>query len=371
MKYGIIGAGYFGREFARILNAMPGATLTSVYSPSDASDLIRESGGTQAPSIDALVNAVDAVIIASPNHAHRDPAVAAARAGKHVFCEKPVALTYDDCDVMIGAAEEAGTLFLAGHVLHFMPGLQRAGDLVRAGAIGEPIVGRTARTGWEDGSAAPTWKKTRALSGGHLFHHIHELDILQAFLGPATTVTMTGGGAPQAGPRIGDEDAILLATATFARDRYATMEWGSVFRRPEHSIIVQGSEGHLTVDLQDVGVTLQRANGVERFPLHSAAEVDQERTRDNRAVTHGSGVTYGDPTVRPPRWLREAMRAELAYFDGVASGARAVDPRLSALTDGSAARASIATAEAMMLALRLQRTVTVSEITGGGAQATA
>ena len=56
---------------------------------------------------------------------------------------------------------------------------------------------------------------------------------------------MISGPAPQAGPRAGDEDPIALATLTFPGAGYATLEWGSVHRRPEHHIIVQGTRGHL------------------------------------------------------------------------------------------------------------------------------
>ncbi|MFE5409472.1 Gfo/Idh/MocA family protein [Microbacterium sp. NPDC056569] len=365
LRYGIVGAGYFGKEFARILAEVPGAELAAVLSPEDADDLVAESGGRVVDSIDELIASVDAVIVASPNHAHREPAIAAAEAGRHVFCEKPVALSYAECDAMVAASEKAETLFLAGHILHFMPGIRRAADLIAAGAIGAPVFARTSRTGWEDGTAAPGWKKTRALSGGHLFHHIHELDILQHLIGPAESVSMTGGAAPQAGRRVGDEDAILLAAATFAGGRYATLEWGSVFRRPEHTITVQGTEGYLAIDLQDVGVTLQRGGETETFPLHGSVEADLERTRENRGAAGGSGVTYGDPARRPPRWLRAAMADEIAYFHGLATGARAVDPALAPLTDGSAARAAIATAEALTRALSLGRSVRVDEVTGG------
>ncbi|MGU3647132.1 Gfo/Idh/MocA family protein [Microbacterium sp. C23T] len=363
MRYGIVGAGYFGKEFARILRDLPDAELAAVYSTGDAADLAREAGCRVVDSVAALVEAADAVIVASPNHVHRESAELASLAGRHVFCEKPVALTYAECDAMVSAAERSGALFLAGHVMHFMPGIRRAARLVAEGAIGVPVVARTARVGWEDGTAAPGWKKMRASSGGHLFHHIHELDILQHFIGPAETVSMTGGAAPQAGPRTGDEDALLLAAATFPGDRYATLEWGSVFRQPEHTITIQGTTGILHIDMQDVGVTLRRDDDVERFPLHASSDVDLERTRENRAASGGSGVTYGDPSRRPPRWLRDAMRAEIEYFDGLATGSLEIDPALAALTDGTAARASIATAEALTRALRLGRTVRVDEVT--------
>ncbi len=361
VRYGIVGAGYFGREFARILAGLPSATLAGVYSTGDATAFGADFDCPVLDSYEALLARCDAVIIASPNHAHRDYAVAAAEHGVAVFCEKPIALNYADCDAMVSSCERNGVLFLAGHVMHFMDGVRRAASLIADGTIGEPVVGRAVRVGWEDGTAAPTWKKTRALSGGHLFHHIHELDVLQHLMGAAETATMVAGAAPQAGTRVGDEDALLLATVTMPGHRYATLEWGSVFRRPEHVVRVEGTRGFLEIDMEDVGVTVVTGDRVERFPLHESAEVDAERTAENHGSGSGGGVTYGDPTVRPPRWLRTVMQRELVYFTSLLRG-ETPDPALAGLTDGTAARASIATAEALTRSAALGRTVAVSEV---------
>lgn len=366
LRYGIVGAGYFGREFARILATIPGAELTGIHSPGTGAALAREADCPEAASLPELLDHSDVVIVASPNHAHLDPVIAAATRGVHVFCEKPVALSYADCDAMVSACERAGTLFMAGHVLHFMPGIERAAQLVDAGTIGEPIVGRAVRTGWEDGTRAPSWKKTRALSGGHHFHHVHELDLLQRLMGPADTATMVSGPVPQAGARAGDEDPILLATLTFPRGRYATLEWGSVHRRPQHHITVQGTRGHLTIDMHDVGVTVQTGTHTERFALHDSVEVDAERTRQNHASASGGGVTYGDASHRPPEWLRSGMHRELEHFDALVRGTRPRTGFWASLTDGTAARSSIATASALSLAAEQRRTVAVSAVTTTG-----
>ncbi|MGV8911913.1 MAG: Gfo/Idh/MocA family protein [Rhodoglobus sp.] len=356
VRYGIVGAGYFGREFARIIERMPGATLAAVYSPGDGHELADEFGCANVDSVDELVKNIDAIIVASPNHAHREPVLAAAARGVHVFCEKPVALDFSDCDAMVSACEQAGVLFLAGHVMHFMPGIREVARLIDAGAIGELVVARAVRTGWEDGSSAPGWKKTRALSGGHLYHHIHELDVIQHLMGAADSATMIGGAVPQAGDRIGDEDAILLATLTFPGHKFASLEWGSVFRRPEHSVTIQGTLGYIEIDFHNVGVTLHVGERTEKFLLHRSAEEDAERVLDYASAKSGGGVTYGDSQRRPPLWLRGGMEKELDYFNGLIDGSIEVDPQLVALTNGTAARASIATADALTRSMGERRT---------------
>jgi len=83
---------------------------------------------------------VDAVYIALPNHMHRDYAVAAARAGIHVLCEKPMALTEQDCEEMIDAAREHRVRLMVAYRLHFERANLTAIETVRSGKIGEPRI---------------------------------------------------------------------------------------------------------------------------------------------------------------------------------------------------------------------------------------
>src|SRR5918996_3549537 len=81
---------------------------------------------------------VDAVYVATPNDRHPDDVVAAARAGKHVLCEKPLATREEDCARMVRACEEAGVLLMTAYRLHFEPANLHAVELVRTGKLGEP-----------------------------------------------------------------------------------------------------------------------------------------------------------------------------------------------------------------------------------------
>ena len=77
--------------------------------------------------------------------------------------------------------------------------------------------------------AMTSWKKIRSKSGGHLYHHIHELDCIQFIMGPATRVTMTGGNVAHSGPEFGDEDDMLFLNLEFGNNTYAIVEYGSAF----------------------------------------------------------------------------------------------------------------------------------------------
>lgn len=364
IRYGLVGSGYFGLALGRGFDRLPGASITRVYDPEHAAAAHAEFGAAPTRSIEELClsDDVDAVIVASPNWAHREAVVLAATAGKPVFCEKPIALSFEDCTAMVDAAEEAGVLFMAGHVMNFMNGVRLAKRLIADGALGRVLFCRAVRNGWEEPQPSVSWKKKRSLSGGHLYHHIHELDVVQFIMGPAETVTMVGGNVAHHGEQFGDEDDMLLITLEFGNDTFASLEYGSAFRWPEHHLLIQGTEAAIKIDLQNAGVTIRYPDRVEQHLLHRNEEEDRQRSAIYSSSTTDGAIMYGDPSSTPPLWLAGIVEEETAYFHGLLQGGPA-DPEFSALTDGTAARAAIATADALSLSLAENRKVPVSEIT--------
>lgn len=365
LRYGIVGTGYFGMALGRAFAALPGARITRVYDPEHAGAAVEAFGAVATDSVRTLCEAddVDVVVVASPNGMHREAVVLAAQAGKHIFCEKPIALSYADCTAMVAAAADAGVLFMAGHVMNFMAGVRRAKRLIAEGRLGRVLYCRAVRTGWEDPQPSVSWKKQRALSGGHLYHHIHELDVVQFLMGPAQAATMIGGNVAHRGAEFGDQDDLLLITLEFAGDTFASMEYGSAFRWAEHHVLVEGELGAVMIDLQHPGVTVRIGGVEEKYLLHRTAEEDARRAADYTDGETDGGITYGAPSTIPPLWLEGIVDEETRYFDGLLRGA-VPDPEFAALTDGSAARAAIATADALTRSLAEGRTVAVAEITG-------
>lgn len=119
--YAIVGTGYFGAELGRILNEQEGAKVVAVLDPENGETIAKEYGCDVETDLDVLCGRpdVDAVIVATPNYLHKGPVIAAARHKKHVFCEKPMALSYADCDEMVRTAQENGVILMAGHVMNF------------------------------------------------------------------------------------------------------------------------------------------------------------------------------------------------------------------------------------------------------------
>ena len=356
VRFGVVGSGYFGGELARIIRSMDGTGLVAVYGGSRAESLSQELGCDNMNSLEELAarEDIDAVIVASPSHLHKEHVLRIAKHGKHVFCEKPVALHFSDCAEMIEACRSANVLFMAGHIMHFMNGVGQVKQWIEDGEIGKPIVCHSERTGWEDKQAVVSWKKIKATSGGHLFHHIHELDFLQSIMGPAVSVCAAGGNLAHHGDGFGDEEDVLLITLEFADGTFATMQYGSGFRWGEHYIKINGTEGAILLDMKNSEVKLKKGGQIITRPLHDSEEENLERAMSYREKD--AGVTYGNANSKVPGWLANLMKKEMACFRDAILG-KPIEKNVKHLFDGSAAKSSIATAEAAMQSLQKKKWV--------------
>lgn len=363
INYGVIGTGYFGKELAKILNQVDNAQVTCVYDPFHGEEVAKELGCHVDEVLENFVSRedIDAVIVASPNYLHKEHVLAAVRHNKHIFCEKPIALNYQDCDEMVEAAENAGLTFMAGHVMHFFNGVRTARQLIEDGEIGDLLFAHSARNGWEEPKETISWKKISAKSGGHLYHHIHELDCIQLIMGEAKTVTMVGGNVAHQSNEFGDEDDMLLLTLEFEDNKYALVEYGSAFRWSEHYILIQGTKGAIKLNMEEAGVTLKNDQGIKEYLIHETKEEDEDRTKTYKEKSADGAIVYGKPGTEVPLWLRSIMIREMEFFNKVLQG-EDVETGYDSLLTGKAARASIRTADAAHLSLKENRKVNVEEI---------
>ena len=364
--YAIVGTGYFGAELGRILNEQEGAKVVAVLDPENSETIAKEYGCDVETDLDALCSRpdVDAVIVATPNFLHKGPVLAAAKHKKHVFCEKPIALSYADCHEIVKTAQENGVVLMAGHVMNFFHGVRLAKQLIAEGKIGRVLYAHSARNGWEEPQPEISWKKIRSMSGGHLYHHIHEVDCIQFIMGPATQVTMTGGNVAHRGERFGDEDDMLFLNMEFGNNTYAVVEYGSAFHWPEHYVLIEGTEGAIRIDMCNVGMTVKTNDGKEEhYLVHETKEEDDDRTRIYHSTEMDGAIQYGHPGKKPPLWLHGIMKNEMKFFNGIMHG-EPIPDEFRPLMTGQAARAAIATADAATLSLKEDRKVKISEIVG-------
>ena len=162
---------------------------------------------------------------------------------------------------------------MAGHVMNFFNGVRHAKQLIKDGVIGKVLYCHSARNGWEDVQPSVSWKKIREKSGGHLYHHIHELDCVQFIMGGMPeTVFMNADNVAHQGEAFGDEDDMIFINMKFSDHRYAVLEWGSAFHWPEHYLLIQGTKGAIKLDMFDAGGTLKINGKEEHFLLHETQE---------------------------------------------------------------------------------------------------
>ncbi|MRX73889.1 gfo/Idh/MocA family oxidoreductase [Bacillus lacus] len=147
LKIGLIGAG--GIAQSRHIPAL--LALSDQVSIAAVSDINEETARTVAdrfsiPGIYAdyrdMLLVVDAVVVCTPNKFHSEIAIAALSEGKHVFCEKPMALSTDEAQLMLEAAKKAEKILAIGYHYRFTKEAQAAKTLIEAGEIGSPLVAR-------------------------------------------------------------------------------------------------------------------------------------------------------------------------------------------------------------------------------------
>ncbi len=140
LRFGIIGSGYMGQTYAECLARYNrGVQLTAIAGGSRAPSLARDYSVPSEPTVEALLarTDVDAVIITSPQSAHMDQTVAAARAGKHVLVEKPMALNTAQCDAMIDACHKAGVRLSVVKPWRYRGATRGLHQLVQDGRVGQ------------------------------------------------------------------------------------------------------------------------------------------------------------------------------------------------------------------------------------------
>jgi predicted dehydrogenase len=134
---------------------------------------------------------IDVIDVCLPPHLHADVALKALAAGKHVFCEKPMALMVDDCERMVATADKADKQVLIGHVLPFFPEYARARQLIESGQYGRALGGHFKRI-----ISDPQWLKEffdPARVGGPLVDlHVHDAHFIRLLFGMPTSVTSQG-----------------------------------------------------------------------------------------------------------------------------------------------------------------------------------
>jgi myo-inositol 2-dehydrogenase / D-chiro-inositol 1-dehydrogenase len=270
VTFGLLGAGRIGKVHARAVASNPDAELVAVADAVEAAAMeIAGKYGCAVRTVDAIEAAddIDAVVICTPTNTHADLIERFARAGKAVFCEKPVDLSLDRVKACLKVVEETGVKLMVGFNRRFDPHFAAVKKAVDAGRVGEvemvQIVSR------DPGAPPAGYVK----SSGGIFRDmtIHDFDMARFMLGEEP-VAVAAAASVLTDPAIGelgdyDRVSVILTTAsgkhcTISNSRRASYGY-------DQRLEVHGSKGSAAVENQrPVSIEVASAEGYARPPLH-------------------------------------------------------------------------------------------------------
>lgn len=187
VKICMVGAGRVGKNHSdALMGYVPGAQITAMVDPADA--VLQATADEYG--IDARFNSLeqaldqaefDAVVITTPTFTHRELALQAAAAGKHVFLEKPMAMNLEECDAIIAGTRKAGVHLQLGFMRRFEPEFAAAAERIAAGEIGDPMMVKSNTHG---PGLPPAWARDLRTSNGMLAEvNSHDWDCVRWLMG--------------------------------------------------------------------------------------------------------------------------------------------------------------------------------------------
>lgn len=332
VKWGLIGASTIARQFMiNAIRAQPNSEIATVMSssPERATSYAKENGIPLAVStLDELLGSdIDAVYISTTNELHLEQALAAIRAGKHVLCEKPLALTSADARAMVAAAKAAGIVLGTNHHLRNAGSHRAMREAIAAGRIGRPIAARVFHSVYLPENLQG-WRITRPEAGGGVVLDItvHDADTLRFVLGddPLEVSAFTQAAGMAAG---GLEDGAMCIWR-FKSGIIAQSHEGFTTKFAGTGFEVHGSEGSLiakdVMTQKPIGsVLLRTAKGEEELSF-DREDLYVRSLRQFHAAIRGEG----QPSATGEDGVWSLTSAEAALQSAKSGKSVAIDPKL-------------------------------------------
>ncbi len=314
MRIGIVGCGGIGRTHMN-------AWLAAGHRPVAVCDSVASLAQTLAAQSDAAVYhdaatmyreaKLDIVSICTPPALHASLSIAALQHGIHVLCEKPLAITTDECHAMIAAAQQAERILSVGFCHRFQPHIEVMKAQIAAGLIGDVIMFRNRFIGHMP-NPEQRWFSDPALAGGGVMVDtcVHSVDLFRHLIGDvaqvqASAVTRTTALGPAL--RVEDTAVITLVSETGV---IGVIE--ASWRTPpgEWVVTINGTAGHLSMDYATMQLTHHDAQGNsvvldvpddDRFTREVAHMVDCVTGQATPRVTMHDGLAACDILQRAAR----------------------------------------------------------------------
>jgi predicted dehydrogenase len=333
VRVAIIGTGKIGTTHARAWSWLPGAEIAALADiRQEAARELAETVGAGNAAVyadaESLLAAhsdrVDAVSICLPTSLHRSVAEAAFAAGKHVLCEKPMALSVADCDAMIAAAEKAGKVFTVGQVVRFFPEFANAKRLVENGAVGAPASLRS-RRGGDFPLRSTDWYSDVDQSGGVIFDLlVHDIDWAQWCFGPIMRVYAQGLTERLADKRLEHLDYALL---TCRHESGVVSHLEATWADPGGfvtSFEIAGDGGLLTHDSRKASAlskSVRSDSGLGHAGVFSSPLSPDDNPYYEQIAAFAAAIREESPVAVSPQDARRAIAVAAAARESLRTGA--------------------------------------------------
>lgn len=316
VRAGIVGLGKWAEALAAAAARSEGIALAACASsdPEKARAFAERRGCAPFESYEALLAdpAVEAVLVASANHRHAAHATAAARAGKHVFVEKPIATAMEDARCVLREAERAGVVLATGQLTRRLTGVRKMKALMEAGALGRVVMlegNYSYPTGYKLTPDNWRWSNATCPGGPLMQLGVHHADALVYLLGGIARVQSVFRRAVV-------ETEIDTVTATLVEFESGAVGYlGSNFvTAPLFTLSLHGSEANAHFRVEQDAFPWDRS---DRLDAHSVLEVQRRGSPGRELIPLGGGDALREELEEFARCVREGGRPEVGGREGL------------------------------------------------------
>ena len=321
VRWGLIGCGDIARK--RVAPALRDSPLCELVAVSRAQAELAQSFATEFGARhwysdwrDLLIDyEIDAIYVATPVHLHAEQTIAAAEAGKHVLCEKPMALSVADCDRMIAACRGNDVKLGIAYYRHFYPSLHRVKEIVASGELGVPVMVQMNAFEWfEPKPSDPRgWLLEPKVSGGGPMFDFgcHRIEVLLDIFGGVSDVKATLANAHFKR----EVEDVGTAVLRFERGVTGVLTVAHAAREPQDTFDLFCTEGSIHIPVLNEGrMRILTANGERLETLPPAANIHQPLIED-----FAGAVLEGRDPVVTGEIGREVAKVEEAIYGQRAS----------------------------------------------------
>ncbi|MDQ1548123.1 MAG: myo-inositol 2-dehydrogenase / D-chiro-inositol 1-dehydrogenase [Actinomycetota bacterium] len=251
VRVGLIGAGRIAQVHAAAYQRIARGEIVVVTDPviAAAERMSTEHGYALSPTFQDILadDSIDAVLLATPNFLHAEQTIQALEAGKHVFCQKPIALTLEDANRVVDAANASDRHLQFGFMLRFTPPLPQLQARLANNELGSLIAAQAAVFGWEPSNE---WFYDPKNGGGVILDTlVHFGDLVLWLFGPADRVTTEGGAYKLEGAKKFGSPDNAVVTVRHRSGVISSMYVSWTAGRGNFTLDVFGNDGSATVDL--------------------------------------------------------------------------------------------------------------------------